>query len=140
MYRVFANKSLDSAPPELRDSSRIRFHRTRLPTRNPLVRILWEQMLLPLSLDSLDLLHCPVNVMPVLSQIPTVVTVHDLAFMVFRDKHLPAKRAYLTMMTRLACRRAAAVITVSDSTRSDVLRLLRVDASKVKAIQRRGWR
>ena len=107
-----------------------------LPTTNPLARIVWEQLIAPplLLRDRPDVLLCPLNVMPLLAPCPTVVTVHDLAFLRF-DLHRPAKRAYLSLLTRLSTRRAVHVITVSDFTRREVLELLPVPPGKVTAIQ-----
>jgi hypothetical protein len=38
---------------------------------------------------------------------PTVVTVHDLSFVLFPDLFHGAKAMYLRLLTRLSCRRAA---------------------------------
>ena len=104
---------------------------SNFPTERPVTRLLWEQTALSAGSLGLDLLHGPVNVAPILSRTPRVVTIHDLAFLLFSDKHLPSKRRYLTLMTRLSARSASAVLTVSEATRSDVLRLLNVAPEKV---------
>src|SRR5688500_2074568 len=76
--------------------------RSRFPTHVAPVRIAWEQTALPaLALRKrLDLLHCPVNVVPLLSPVPTVLTIHDLIFLRYPQGYKPAKRLYLTWMTR----------------------------------------
>ena len=104
---------------------------SRVPTENPMARLLWEQTVLAAASTGMDVLHGPVNVVPLLSRTPRVVTIHDLAFMLFNDKHLPSKRRYLTLMTRLSARNSKTVITVSEATRADVLRLLQVAPEKV---------
>ena len=43
----------------------------------------------------LDLLHCPVNVRPLWSACPVVITVHDLIFVRYPENFQPAKRRYL---------------------------------------------
>ncbi len=108
---------------------------SRLPTTKPLARIAWEQAVAPVALlrDRPNVLLCPLNVVPLLAPCPSVVTVHDLAFLRF-DLHKPAKRRYLTLLTRLSVRRATHVITVSEFTRREVLALLQVPADKVTAI------
>jgi len=103
---------------------------TTLPTR----RLTWEQMGLPRAAKGLDVLHGPVNVVPLLMKIPRVVTIHDLAFLIYSDKHLPSKRRYLTTMTRLSARHSAYVIADSNATRNDCIRLLRMPADKVITI------
>lgn len=133
-YRIFVNTANARAIQNLLQSSHFHFQTTRLPTRNPIVRILWEQLCLPRNLAGLDILHCPVNVAPMLTTVPTVVTVHDLAFLVFKDKHLPTKRAYLRELTQRSCRRASRIITVSESTKQDVVRLLGVEEQRVSVV------
>ena len=58
-------------------------HRSRLPTRRPVVRILWEQFLQPVALRraGVDLLHALAFVAPVAAPCPFVVTIYDLSFL-----------------------------------------------------------
>ncbi|MBA3945821.1 MAG: glycosyltransferase family 4 protein [Herpetosiphonaceae bacterium] len=109
---------------------------SRLPTTNPLVRILWEQLCAPLLLarDRPSVLFCPLNVVPLAAPCPTVVTIHDLAFLRLPERFRPAKRRYLTLLTSLSVRRARHVITVSDFTRREVIELLHVPPEHVTAI------
>jgi glycosyltransferase involved in cell wall biosynthesis len=108
---------------------------TRLPTTNPLARIWWEQLIAPAVLlrDRPAALLCPLNVVPLFAPCPTVVTVHDLAFLRF-NLHKAAKRRYLSLLTRLSVKRATHVITVSEFTRREVLELLHVAPERVTAI------
>ena len=112
------------------------YRATALPTERPPVRIAWEQTLQPALLlrDRLDLLHCPVNVAPLLSPIPTVLTIHDLSFLRYPETFAPAKRRYLTAMTGISARRARLVMTDSEHTRRDVIRLLGVPAARVRTV------
>ncbi|HEX6290760.1 MAG TPA: glycosyltransferase family 1 protein [Herpetosiphonaceae bacterium] len=113
----------------------VALHPSRLPTTNPLARIAWEQIVAPAVLrhDRPAVLLCPLNVVPLLAPCPTVVTVHDLAFLRF-NLHRPAKRRYLSLLTRLSVRHAAHVITVSEFTRREVLELLNVPPDRVTAV------
>ncbi len=108
---------------------------SRLPTTNPIARIYWEQLVAPLLLlrDRPAALFCPLNVMPLLVRQPTVVTVHDLAFLRFPERFRPAKRRYLAALTRASVQRAAHVLTVSEFTRREVIDLLSVRPEKVTA-------
>ncbi|HEX8231312.1 MAG TPA: glycosyltransferase family 1 protein [Chloroflexia bacterium] len=110
--------------------------RSRFPTQRAPVRIAWEQLVLPGAAlrHKLDLLHCPVNVRPVLSACPTVVTIHDLVFLRSPESFHPAKRRYLSAMTGWSARHAAHVIAVSESTRRDVIDLLGVRPGKVTTV------
>lgn len=112
-----------------------RVYPSRLPTTNPLARILWEQLVAPLVLlrDRPAAIFCPLNVIPLVARCPAVVTVHDLAFLRFPERFRPAKRRYLTALTRASVRRAAHVLTVSEFTRQEVISLLGVEPDKVTA-------
>jgi glycosyltransferase involved in cell wall biosynthesis len=101
--------------------------------RNPAARILWEQsgMAAQVVRDRLDLFHGLAFVVPPLVRTPSVVTVHDLAFMKV-DGHAPARRvAYLTRMTKWSVERAARVIAVSHQTKLDIVEQFGIDQSLI---------
>jgi glycosyltransferase involved in cell wall biosynthesis len=109
---------------------------SRIPTGRPAVRIFWEQSVLPWVLRRMDadLLHAPAFVGPLLSPCPQVITVHDLSFLRYPEFFRRGNRLYLQTMTGIACRRATAVIAVSNFTASEVRTLLRVPAARVHTI------
>jgi glycosyltransferase involved in cell wall biosynthesis len=111
----------------------VRVRPSRLPTTNPLARIFWEQFVAPAALlrDPPAVLFCPLNVVPFAARCPTVVCVHDLAFIRFPEQRGQARRRYLTALTRLSVRRAAHVVTVSEWTRREVIDLLGVAPDRV---------
>jgi glycosyltransferase involved in cell wall biosynthesis len=84
--------------------------------------------------DHLDLLFCPVNVVPLTGIVPSVVTVHDLAFVAHPEAFHAAKRRYLALMTRLSVHRARQVIAVSAHTKDDLVRHFHVAPGKVTVI------
>ncbi|MFH1084173.1 MAG: glycosyltransferase family 1 protein, partial [Chloroflexota bacterium] len=111
-------------------------HRSWLGGGSPPLRIAWEQALQPWAArhTRLALLHAPVNVAPLATTCPTVVTIHDLAVFLFPELFRPARRLYQQTLTRASVRRAAAVIAVSASTRDDVLTLLGLETERVAVI------
>ena len=114
----------------------IRWARTRWPTGNIPIRILWEQLAAPVSALSagVDLIHGPVNVVPLVSRTPSVVTIHDLAFLQYPEQYPAMQRRYLERMTRLSTQRASRVIAVSEYTARDVSVRLGVPESRVVAV------
>jgi glycosyltransferase involved in cell wall biosynthesis len=62
-----------------------------------------------------------------------VVTIHDLAFLHYPQFFRPAQRIYQRTFTTRSARAATLVVTVSESTRRDVLEL-GVDPSRVRVI------
>ncbi len=103
---------------------------------SPAARILWEQTCLPavIAARRLNVVHCPIGAVPVLSLAPSVVTVHDLAFVKFPDQLPASRRTWLMAATRLSARRAAAIITVSQATANDLQEWLDVPEDRIKAI------
>lgn len=106
------------------------------PTASPPARALWEQLFLPAHLvhDNIDLLHGPAYALPLICPARSIVTIHDLSFFLYPQTFKQGNRLYLRLMTSLAVRRANAVIAVSDNTRQDVIRLLKVPADRVHTV------
>jgi len=123
-------------PPPGYVSPAVCWRRSRLPTGHAPGRILWEQAVAPFAVPHahLDVLLCPVNVVPLAVAVPTVVTVHDLAFLAHPEAFVPAKRRYLAAMTRLSTHRARRVIAVSAHTAADLTRYFNVPPAKITVI------
>jgi glycosyltransferase involved in cell wall biosynthesis len=104
-------------------------------TRN-LFKVWFEQVALPLACrnEGVDIVHVPYFAPPLVGGARTVVTIHDLIPLV-----LPAYResAWVRLYTRLVAagaRRAAAIVTDSQSSRDDILHLLGVPSSQVHVV------
>lgn len=120
----------------LPDGVSIPVTRSRISTRSSWRRILWEQMVLPTELRRLrvDLLHGPAFAGPLLTSCPQVITVPDLSFLRHPEFFRAGNRFYLSLITALACRRAAAVIAISEFTAREVVELLNIPPERVTAI------
>ena len=109
----------------------------RAPARlsaSPTSRILWEQTRVAWESRHLDLLHGFAYALPLLTTIPTVVTVHDLTFIRFPEAFPKSKQRYLAHITAHSCRRAAAVIADSQATARDLHQLLQTPRQKIHVI------
>ncbi len=95
----------------------------------------FEQLLLPLELSTvrLDVLHSPDFVPPFKRKFRSVITIHDLAFMLY--PHFLTKDAarYYGQIDQ-AVKSADAIIAVSQATKKDIVSLLGVPESKVTVI------
>jgi len=84
-----------------------------------------EHFSIPQQLERLgaDLLHSPHYVLPLLCRKRAVVTIHDCIHLLF-PQYLPNRMAlsYAKYMMRHAVHRGAAILTVSDASRRDILR------------------
>ena len=103
---------------------------------NPMARILWEQSCLPVNIAArrLDGFHTPIGAVPMLSTAPTVVTVHDLAFLKYPEQLPRSRRTWLIGATRLSARRASKIITVSQATANDLQEWLDIPDDRIQAI------
>jgi glycosyltransferase involved in cell wall biosynthesis len=130
-YTVYTTRGLNGAALGLPPNFRV--VPSRLPTINPRVRIPWEQLLAPILLrqSGAHLFHGVHSVVPFASPVPSVVTVHDLAFIRFSQTFRAYNRAYLDLATRLSVRRAARVLVVSEHTKREVMGLLGVPEERV---------
>jgi glycosyltransferase involved in cell wall biosynthesis len=81
-----------------------------------------------------DLFHATDHLLPRLSRVKSVFTLHDLIFRFYPETHKPLNRWFLTLMMPLFLRAAEAVIAVSESTKRDAVRLYGLDEAKIKVI------
>lgn len=102
----------------------------------PVRRIAWEQFALPGTLRTLgiDVFHAPANVLPARLPCPAVVTVHDLAFMRYPQFFRPSLRLYQRRFTARSVARATHVVAVSESTKRDLIELMRVPEERLHVI------
>lgn len=96
----------------------------------------WLRAALPWRLwrDRADLVHLPSTILPPILPCPAVVTVHDLAWARFPETYDPADLRMQTEVVPRSLRRAAHIITVSQSTARDLVETLDVPADKITAI------
>lgn len=98
-----------------------------------------EQFLYPwvLRRAKLDIIHYTNFNSPIFwRDIPSVVTIHDLTLWWFSgrtQKRWWQKLAYRTAI-RIACHNAKAIIAITETTKQDIVRLLRIDPQKITVI------
>ena len=90
--------------------------------------------LLGRKLRGIDLLHSPVSVSPLFCRTRTVLTVHDLAYELFPEYYSKTAILYWRFALRRACHKASHVLTVSESTKRDLVRFMGVPERKVKVV------
>ncbi len=96
-----------------------------------------EQLTIPLALkrEGVSLFHAPHYVLPPLVPCRSVVTIHDCIHLMF-PQYLPNRLAltYARASIAMAARRATRVLTVSESSKRDILRFVDVEPSKIDVI------
>jgi glycosyltransferase involved in cell wall biosynthesis len=81
-----------------------------------------------------ELFHATEHLLPPLGELPTVLTVHDMIFKLFPQHQKRLNYWYLNATMPLYCRRASAIITVSESSRQDILKQYGIGPDKVTVI------
>ncbi len=97
----------------------------------------WTLLALPRALrrDQIDLVHVQYTAPPArLCPCPIVTTVHDISFRLFPQWFPARHRLLLNLTVPLAMRQAARVITDSESSRRDILRVYALPPAKIAAI------
>ncbi|MBX0326252.1 glycosyltransferase family 4 protein [Oscillochloris sp. ZM17-4] len=130
-YDIYTTRGLGADALGLPANFRVR--PSLLHTINPRVRIPWEQLIAPalLRISGADLFHGVHSVVPMACPVPSVVTIHDLAFIRFAQTFRAYNRAYLDVATRLSARRASRILVVSEHTKREVVGLLGVPEERV---------
>jgi glycosyltransferase involved in cell wall biosynthesis len=96
----------------------------------------WEQVRLSRTAarDHLDVFFAPAYTMPLRLQVPTVVAIHDVSFVVhpewFRMREGIRRRA----LTRMSARQARAVVTISEFSRRELVEEVGVPAERIHVI------
>ncbi len=81
-----------------------------------------------------DVLHSPDFIPPLGGYRRSVITVHDLAFLLYPDFLTSDSRRYYNGQIRWAAQRADAIACVSQATRADLMERLGVAAEKIQVI------
>ena len=97
---------------------------------------LWEQFTLPrlVANADADVLFAPAYTGPLLGRVPMVVTVHDVSFAAHPEWFGWREGLRRRLVTRLAARKAAKVITVSAFSKAEIVRHLGIPQSTVEVI------
>ena len=109
----------------------------RIFLQNNTLRILWEQILLPIKIkkDRLDLFHYTDHAMSLIQrEQPIVITVHDIAYIRFPDLLNKSRQVYKKYILYSSIKKADVIIADSHSTRRDIVEFFNVDEKKIKVV------
>ena len=95
-----------------------------------------DHIAFPMYLRALrpDLVHIPLNRVPILMIRPYVVTIHDMANLFFEEEHGNLRMQLRRFRFRRGLKRANRVIAVSDATRRDVEGLMGVPSERIRRV------
>jgi glycosyltransferase involved in cell wall biosynthesis len=126
-YALLANRALNGSTPHgtLGQIGR------RFPNRSA-----WMQFMLPRDLTTLrpDVCHFTNSIAPLHAPCPIVITLHDMSLFVHGRLHPLKSRLAVRPIIPVVARRAAAIITVSQHARREIVAGLHVPPEKVHVI------
>jgi glycosyltransferase involved in cell wall biosynthesis len=98
--------------------------------------VLGEQAFLPrlAARAGVDLVHSLASTAPAWGRFRRVLTVHDLIYARFPDAHPGLRDRGMRVLVPLAARRSTRVIAISESTRRDLVELLRLPAERIDVV------
>jgi len=98
---------------------------------NRYLRLIWEQLILPGTLNKTDVLWSPGFVSPIWKRCKYVLTIHDMTFFTHPEVHTLITRMYYKIFMGKAAKKADKIICVSEYTKNEVMRLLGVPEEKL---------
>ena len=95
--------------------------------------IIWSHFVLPLKTlrAKIDVLHIPANIMPLFSPCPTVLTILDTTVLQTPQYFTFWHRYYSRVFFPLSARKAKNIITISENSKRDIVKQLRISPEKV---------
>ena len=96
----------------------------------------WEQLRLPrvVTPGIADVLFAPAYTAPLLARVPVVLTIHDVSFVAHPEWFKPRERLRRITLTRQSAKRAAAVLTVSEFSASEIATRLGIERRRLHVI------
>jgi glycosyltransferase involved in cell wall biosynthesis len=123
---------LSNRPVPVQETERVQVY----GRRRFAVRSVWMQLVLPRILRDVrpDLVHFTNYLAPLAGRVPYLVSFHDMSLSLLPQYHTLKKRVLTSSLIPAVARGARMILTPSESTRRDVVRLLRVDPGRVRVI------
>lgn len=113
--------------------SNIKFRTISLPTRHPLLWLIWFELLLPfyLNQDKVDVFYSADGFLSLLTRKPQVLVTHDLAFCHYPE-HIPLFHLlYYRLFIKKFHEKAKDIIAVSHATKDDIITRFGINRKKI---------
>jgi len=109
---------------------------TSISYENHFTRDLWEQAYLPLKLHKakIDVYHGLNYVLPILGDTGMVLTAYDMISFATPEWYKPISRFRVQRLLKMSAKRAHKIITGSENSKRDIIKILGVPEEKVRVI------
>ena len=134
-YFVFTN--LETNADLVPRQSNFHWVRQAVHARFRPMRILWEQIILPVEAARyrLDVLFNPGFTAPVFTSCACITVFHDLQHKVHPEHFRWFDRPFWTLLLWMSARRAKRLIAVSEATRDDLIRVYNLPPAKISVVR-----
>lgn len=137
-FRLYGRNSagkLSGVPTRRIQTPLQRFNHGRGPGAR-LDKLAWEVVSLPLAaaLDGASLIHSLYFAAPIVASTPVAVTIHDVIPLVLPGYHRSRQSVVYSRLMAETVKRVAAIITVSEYSKRDIVRVLGVPEDRVHVI------
>lgn len=134
-FRLYGRNSvgtLDGVPTRRIQTPFQRFNHGRGPDAR-FDKLVWEVVSLPLAaaLGGASLIHSLYFAAPLVASTPLVVTIHDVIPLVVPGYHRSRQSAVYSYLMAETVKRVAAVITVSEHSKGDIVRVLGIPEDRI---------
>jgi len=119
------------------DTTGTHLEKARETIQNNTLRILWEQIVLPMSSrkDRRDLIHYTDHALSLIyGARTTIITVHDIAYIRFPNLLNKSRRIYKKNILKISIRKADIIVADSHSTKRDIIEYFGVEDEKIKVV------
>lgn len=122
---------------DIKKHSNFNNYKTFISNENHILGDLWENLYLPRLLEKqgVEVFHGPAFMIPLFKgRLKAVATIHDIVSFIMPDT-IPLKYAlYMKFLIKQVVRTADRIITVSESTKRDLMEWLHVPESKIQVV------
>lgn len=104
-------------------------------------KFLWSQFFLPLRLflkKDIDVFFSPAHYLPRYCPCPSVVTIHDLSFLLYPQDFLKKDLYQLKNWTKYSLKKAKKIIAVSKTTKKDIIKYYNIPEDKIEVVYNGG--
>lgn len=129
-YLLYSNRPLNGIEPPLPHAHKVD------QLYFPPSRWLWMQTILPGTIHNSrpNLCHFTNALAPIWQPAPFVLTIHDASLFVYGHYHPRARHLTMRLTLPMVARRADAIITVSEHSRQDLIRVLGLEPDKIHVV------
>lgn len=107
----------------------------RIPVmKNPILRMIYEQTLFLQKLEKADYLFSPCFSIPFFTKSHKILTIHDLIPFILRGKYSRLRGGFIKLVYKLSAKFADTIITVSENSKKDLMKILDIQESKIKIV------